>query len=443
MIEVVTRPRRVRSIVIIILVVTVIRSVNGEPAPDRGLLVLKDNCFACHNTEKHKGGLILTSRADLLRGNKDGPVVVLNKSEESRLIKALEAEADPHMPPKKQLAADEMAMLRAWIDAGAPWDEKLLEASATTRPVELRALPAEYRPVLALALSPDEKRLAVGRGSLILLYALGEKEPLVEKVLEGSRDSVQSLAWSDDGNLLAAGDYRRASVWDLRSPETPVSLSGLNGRVTALLFLRGETGLLAADGDAAASGRIVLYRLPDTNPQKIVPAHADSIFALRRTRDGSLLASAGADKLVKLWRLPSFEEIARLEGHSGHILGLSFKPDGSLLASGGGDRDVKVWDVKTHEQKATIGPHAAAVTSLAWAGDHLLAATEDGGVRVNSESELGRALPAADDVLYGIAVTSDGTHIYGGCHDGAVYLWTADGKLESKLTGMPARNPNR
>ena len=112
--------------------------------------------------------------------------------------------------------------------------------------------------------------------------------------------------------------------------------------------------------------------------------------------------------------IPSLEEIARLEGHSGHILSLAFNPDGSLLASGGGDKEVKVWDVKTHEQKAAIGPHPAAITSLCWAGDHLFAASEDGTVGVGSESDLGRALPAAEDVLYSIAVTSDGKKIVGG-----------------------------
>src|SRR5437763_1884717 len=103
-----------RSIVIIFLaiVAAVARPVQGAPAPTGGLLVLKDNCFVCHNAQKHKGGLLLTSRADLLRGNKDGPVVVANQSRESRLMKALEADADPHMPPKKQLSVDDIAAMR-------------------------------------------------------------------------------------------------------------------------------------------------------------------------------------------------------------------------------------------------------------------------------------------------------------------------------------------
>ena len=51
---------------------------------------------------------------------------------------------------------DEIATLKAWIEAGAEWDWRRCRRrrSATTRPIELRPLPAEYHPVLSLALSP-------------------------------------------------------------------------------------------------------------------------------------------------------------------------------------------------------------------------------------------------------------------------------------------------
>src|SRR4051794_22159972 len=83
-------------------------------ATDRANLamqLLRDNCIACHNPEKHKGGLILTSRASALKGNDNGPAFVPGKSAESRLIEALSPDADPHMPPKKQLPAEQIAAL--------------------------------------------------------------------------------------------------------------------------------------------------------------------------------------------------------------------------------------------------------------------------------------------------------------------------------------------
>jgi WD40 repeat protein len=99
---------------------------------------------------------------------------------------------------------------------------------------------------------------------------------------------------------------------------------------------------------------------------------------------------------------------------------------------------VKVWDVKTRAQKTSIGPHPGPVTALAWPaggdGKALVAATDDGTLRTNTESakDPGRALPGADDMLYCLAATSDGKTLFAGCHDGAVYVWSA-GRLEGKL----------
>ena len=38
--------------------------------------LMHDNCLSCHDEEKKKGGLTMTSRAALLKGSEDGKVVV-------------------------------------------------------------------------------------------------------------------------------------------------------------------------------------------------------------------------------------------------------------------------------------------------------------------------------------------------------------------------------
>jgi len=37
--------------------------------------LLHNNCISCHNPEKHKGGLQLTTREGLLKGGDDGAVI--------------------------------------------------------------------------------------------------------------------------------------------------------------------------------------------------------------------------------------------------------------------------------------------------------------------------------------------------------------------------------
>ena len=45
-----------------------------------GLRVLKQDCFSCHNPEKQKGGLVLTSREMMLKGGDSGVAVVPGKA---------------------------------------------------------------------------------------------------------------------------------------------------------------------------------------------------------------------------------------------------------------------------------------------------------------------------------------------------------------------------
>ena len=435
-----------RGVVLAAVLLTLPEALRAASPPGRdaqAVLLLKENCFSCHNPDKHKGELVLTTRDSALKGNENGPAVVPGNSGDSRLIQVLSADADPHMPPKKQLAAEHVAQLRAWIDAGAAWDERLLlSAAAATRPVQFRSLPAAYRPVLAVAVSPDGRRLAAGRGNRVFIHDLTKPDRPLIATLDGVRDVVQSLAWSPNGRRLAAGDFRQAVVWDGETLATQSALVAPAGRVTALQFLSDEV-VVAADSETAGPASLHLYHLPDTRPRKSVLAHADSIYSLAAPRDGSALASAAADKLVKLWDPANLTEVAQLEGHTGHVLAVAFKADGAVLASAGADKDLKLWDVKTREQKLSCGPHPAPITSIAFApdGNGIFASCEDGTVRLdpadNSRSGRGSApgkpFPPAADVLYSMALSPDGKTIYGGCHDGNVYVWGADGTPKGKI----------
>src|SRR4051794_33287200 len=113
---------------------------------ERAMRLLHANCFSCHNAEKHKGGLDLTERAAALKGGDDGAVVVPGKPNESRLLKALLPEADPHMPPKKQLSVNQIELVRRWIAAGVTWDQAVLAKASAQREVALENFSANWQP---------------------------------------------------------------------------------------------------------------------------------------------------------------------------------------------------------------------------------------------------------------------------------------------------------
>ena len=75
------------------------------------LAIIRDNCISCHSEEKRKGGLLLSTRQGILKGGETGKAINLEKPEESLLIKLLQKDADPHMPPKKQLSKTDISSL--------------------------------------------------------------------------------------------------------------------------------------------------------------------------------------------------------------------------------------------------------------------------------------------------------------------------------------------
>jgi hypothetical protein len=85
--------------------------------------VLVESCYECHSTEgkKIKGGLLLDSRAGVVKGGDTGAAIVPGSPDASLLIQAVQhTDTDLSMPPKKKLPPQQIADLVEWVKMGAP-----------------------------------------------------------------------------------------------------------------------------------------------------------------------------------------------------------------------------------------------------------------------------------------------------------------------------------
>lgn len=90
------------------------------------LPILKENCFKCHGGQaKIRGGLRITSRADILKGGDTGSVVDLKKPAESLFWKAIHHQDGYEMPPTGKLAPEKLAVLEQWMKDGIPWSDSV------------------------------------------------------------------------------------------------------------------------------------------------------------------------------------------------------------------------------------------------------------------------------------------------------------------------------
>jgi mono/diheme cytochrome c family protein len=78
------------------------------------------NCISCHGASRPKAGINLTSYDTIMKGGKEGPVVVAGDPAGSKIIKALRHQPGAAaMPPRGALPDADIANIQAWIKAGA------------------------------------------------------------------------------------------------------------------------------------------------------------------------------------------------------------------------------------------------------------------------------------------------------------------------------------
>ena len=91
--------------------------------------IVQSKCTSCHGETKQKGGLRMDKFDFILRGGKNGAVVIASNADSSTMIKRLllPRENDKHMPPKEkpQLTESEIALLHWWVASGASNDKKV------------------------------------------------------------------------------------------------------------------------------------------------------------------------------------------------------------------------------------------------------------------------------------------------------------------------------
>ena len=131
-------------------------SFSQEPAPavDREvdfarevLPVFEKHCWSCHGKDKNESGLRLDHRDKAMLGGDSGQAIVPGDSTRSKLIHYVSGtDPDNIMPPKgRRLTADEVSILRHWIDRGAVWPDSHSRSDKKThwayQPLRENALP--------------------------------------------------------------------------------------------------------------------------------------------------------------------------------------------------------------------------------------------------------------------------------------------------------------
>jgi cytochrome c len=208
-----------------------------------------------------------------------------------------------------------------------------------------RVLEGHGEPVVALALTPDGRRLASAAwdGTGRVWDLAGDAPP---RVLEGHQGNVNGIVFRPDGVVATAGFDGTLRLWPEGEPPRTLAEFGLPLNAVAAL----------PDGTLAVGGVDGTLRLvaPDGGVRE-VQAGARPVVALAAAPDGSVVAAASLGGSVTLWEVASLRLRHTLEGPGLPVWSAVFSPDGATLWTGGTDRRVRRWDAATGRPVGPLG----------------------------------------------------------------------------------------
>ena len=169
--------------------------------------ILRENCVGCHGPTQQMRGLRLDRRKDALpnRVGANGVTILPGNGAASRLyLRVSGSQAGLQMPPGEPLAADQIDIIKRWIDQGAEWPDQLA-GEATPPPQDPRA--AQLMTAMRKGDRPLFRRLLGTSADHINRYGIGGATPLVDAALYGDAEAVRLLLESGaDPNLRSAGN---------------------------------------------------------------------------------------------------------------------------------------------------------------------------------------------------------------------------------------------
>lgn len=279
--------------------------------------------------------------------------------------------------------------------------------------------------VLSVSFSHNSKWLAsASADKTIALIDLQnpENKPII---LRGHTDIVTSVVFSPDNRWLASGgrhtetnhntdreEDRSVRLWNLNSLENNAPILGKvlwkHDKTVNCVAFSPDGSMLASCSDDHTIKFLDLSKNTLTSWDSIyseakfdsfdeysikiltLNAHSEEVLSIAFSPNSESLASASKDRSIKIWTLLSTDsdnindKPKLLEGHNFWVSSVRFSPDGSKLVSASYDKTIRIWNTnKLNLDPIVLRGHKQSITQVCFTfdGKQLISSSYDGTIQ--------------------------------------------------------------
>ena len=383
--------------------------------------IFEQSCNSCHNPDKAKGGLDLTSVNAILAGGSSGEVALSEEPEQSLLYLLPARLQEPFMPPRgDKIESSQLLILKNWIAQG-------MLPTASGKPMKKKKISVN------LALGSFSIGKPKGPPPMPKSLSL---EPHLVTARPFAPSAMATASWSP---LVALAGQKQVLLFNSDNLRLSGVLPFEEGFIESLNFSRNGKLLIASGGRGGKSGLVVGWEVETGKRVMSVGEEQDSILTADISADQTLVAIGATNKLVKVFDLASNEVLYKIKKHSEWVTQVSFSPDGILLATGDRNGGIHIWEAKTGNPFYSLSGHQGEISDLSWRADGniLLSASEDGTLRtwemINGKQV--KSWTAHPDGVLSAQIDLKSNIVSSG-RDKTAKLWDGNGKAIRTISGF-------